>query len=152
MRRFDEYLPYVPSQQETWHFISTMPGLKQKAMVALMYSSGLRIGEVCSLRYEDVSRSRIRVFIRHGKNRQSRYAILSTAALDILSQYWLSCGRPTGYLFPKQSGRNEPIGPFILSAPTFTRTAPTCSPSRPSWGISRSHLRPSMSTWRAMAL
>ena len=88
MRRFDEYLPYVPSQQETWHFISTMPGLKQKAMVALMYSSGLRIGEVCSLRYEDVSRSRMRVFVRHGKNRQSRYAILSKAALDILTLYW----------------------------------------------------------------
>ena len=46
MRRFDEYLPYVPSQQEVWQFISTMPGIKQKAMVALMYSSGLRIGEV----------------------------------------------------------------------------------------------------------
>ena len=111
MRRFDEYLPYVPSQQETWHFISTMPGLKQKAMVALMYSSGLRIGEVCSLRYEDVSRSRM----RHGKNRQSRYAILSKAALDILTLYWRSCGRPQGYLFPKQSGKDEPIDTFFLS-------------------------------------
>jgi site-specific recombinase XerD len=115
MRRFDEYLPYVPSQQETWHFISTMPGLKQKAMVALMYSSGLRIGEVCSLRYEDVSRSRMRVFVRHGKNRQSRYAILSKAALDILTLYWCSCGRPQGYLFPKQSGKDEPIDTFFLS-------------------------------------
>ena len=115
MRRFDEYLPYVPSQQETWHFISTMPGLKQKAMVALMYSSGLRIGEVCSLRYEDVSRSRMRVFVRHGKNRQSRYAILSKAALDILTLYWRSCGRPQGYLFPKQSGKDEPIDTFFLS-------------------------------------
>ena len=107
MRRFDEYLPYVPSQQETWHFISTMPGLKQKAMVALMYSSGLRIGEVCSLRYEDVSRSRMRVFVR--------YAILSKAALDILTLYWRSCGRPQGYLFPKQSGKDEPIDTFFLS-------------------------------------
>lgn len=115
MRRFDEYLPYVPSQQETWHFISTMPGLKQKAMVALMYSSGLRIGEVCSLRYEDVSRSQMRVFVRHGKNRQSRYAILSKAALDILTLYWRSCGRPQGYLFPKQSGKDEPIDTFFLS-------------------------------------
>lgn len=115
MRRFDEYLPYVPSQQETWHFISTMPDIKQKAMVALMYSSGLRIGEVCSLRYEDVSRSQMRVFVRHGKNRQSRYAILSKAALDILTLYWRSCGRPTGYLFPKQSGKDGPIDTFFLS-------------------------------------
>lgn len=115
LRKFDEYLPYVPSQDETWHFISTMPGIKQKAMVALMYSSGLRIGEVCRLRYEDVRRKEMRIFIRHGKNRSSRYAILSKAALDILTQYWFQCGRPRGYLFPKQSGRDEPIDTFFLS-------------------------------------
>ena len=115
LRKFDEYLPYVPSQDETWQFISTMPDIKQKAMTALMYSSGLRIGEVCRLRYEDVSRKQMRVFIRHGKNRSSRYAILSKAALDILTTYWLTCGRPKGYLFPKQSGRDEPIDTFFLS-------------------------------------
>ena len=38
MRKFDEYLPYVPSRQETWQFISTMPDLKQKTMVTVMYS------------------------------------------------------------------------------------------------------------------
>lgn len=115
MRRFDEYLPYVPSQKEVWQFISTMPGIKQKAMVALMYSSGLRIGEVCSLRYEDIRRKEMRIFIRHGKNRSSRYAILSKAALDILTQYWFQCGRPMGYLFPKQSGTDQPIDTFFLS-------------------------------------
>ena len=47
MRRFDRYLPYVPSKEETWQFISSMPALKQKTMVTLLYSSGLRIGEVC---------------------------------------------------------------------------------------------------------
>ena len=115
MRRFDEFLPYVPSQKETWTFISTMPDLKQKAMVTLLYSAGLRIGEVCRLRYEDISRSQMRIFIRHGKNRQSRYAILSQTALDILTQYWRAYGRPRGYLFPKQSGRDEPIDTFFLS-------------------------------------
>lgn len=114
-RRFDDFLPYVPSQEETFHFISTMPGIKQKAMVALMYSSGLRIGEVCSLRYEDIRRKEMRIFIRHGKNRSSRYAILSKAALDILTQYWFQCGRPRGYLFPKQSGTDLPIDTFFLS-------------------------------------
>lgn len=115
MRKFDEYLPYVPSKQDTWTFISTMPGLKTKAMTALMYSSGLRIGEVCSLRYEDVSRKTMRIHITHGKNRHDRYAILSQAALDILTQYWFECGKPRGYLFPKQNGEDRPIDTFFLS-------------------------------------
>lgn len=114
-RRFDQYLPYVPSKQDTWTFISTMPDLKQKTMTALMYSSGLRIGEVCSLRYEDVDRKNLRLHISHGKNRQDRYAILSKAALDLLTQYWFTYGRPRGFLFPKQNGEDRPIDTFFLS-------------------------------------
>ena len=36
-------------------------------MVALMYSSGLRIGEVCHLRYEDINRKTMKVHILHSK-------------------------------------------------------------------------------------
>lgn len=69
-----------------------MPDLKQKAMVALMYSSGLRIGELCHLRYEDIQRKSMHIHIRHGKNRSDRYAILS-----------------------KQSDSSRPIDTFYLS-------------------------------------
>ena len=115
MRRFDEYLPFVPSKEETWQFISSMPDLKPKTMVTLMYSAGLRIGEVCRLRYEDVDRKHMRLHITHSKNRNDRYAILSKAALDLLTQYWFECGRPMGYLFPKQRGEDRPIDTFYLS-------------------------------------
>ena len=115
MRKFDEYLPYVPSKVETWQFISSMPDLKQKTMVTLMYSSGLRIGEVCRLRYEDVDRKNLRLHITHSKSRNDRYAILSKAALDLLTRYWFECGRPMGVLFPKQRGDDRPIDTFFLS-------------------------------------
>lgn len=115
MRRFDEYLPFVPSKEETWQFISSMPDLKPKTMVTLMYSSGLRIGEVCRLRYEDVDRKNMRLHITHTKSRKDRYAILSKAALDLLTQYWFECDRPMGYLFPKQRGEDRPIDTFFLS-------------------------------------
>lgn len=115
MRRFDEYLPFVPSKQETWDFISSIPDLKQRTMVTLLYSSGLRIGEVCSLRYEDIQRKQMRIHISHGKNRKSRYAILSKTALDLLTQYWFAYGKPRGFLFPKQNGEDRPIDTFYLS-------------------------------------
>jgi|LFRM01.2.fsa_nt_gb site-specific recombinase XerD len=115
LRKFDTYLPFVPTQQEVKTFISTIPDIKQKAMVAVMYSSGLRIGEVCSLRYEDIQRKNMRIHITHSKNRSDRYAVLSKYALDILTQYWFACGRPTGWLFPKQTDPSRPIDTFFLS-------------------------------------
>lgn len=100
MRKFDSYLPYVPSQKEVWDFIQSFSNLKHKAVLALLYSAGLRVGEVCSLRYEDISRSSMRIHIRHSKSRSDRYALLSPLALDILTAYWFSYGKPTGWLFP----------------------------------------------------
>lgn len=115
IRKFDTYLPFVPSLKDTLYFISTIPDIKQKAMVAVMYSSGLRIGEVCHLRYEDIDRTNMRIHITHGKNREDRYAVLSKNALDILTQYWFECGRPRGWLFPKQTDPDRPIDTFFLS-------------------------------------
>lgn len=115
MRKFDEYLPFVPSQKETFEFINTIPDIKQKAMIALMYSSGLRIGEVCRLRYEDINRTAMKVHIQHSKNRQERFAPLSKFALDILTRYWFEYSRPMEWLFPKQTDPSRPIDTFFLS-------------------------------------
>ena len=114
-RRFNTYLPFVPTKEETFEFINTIPDIKQKAMVAVMYSSGLRIGEVCHLRYEDIDGNRMRVHILHSKNKQERYTVLSKYALDILTKYWFECGKPRGWLFPKQTDPGRPIDTFYLS-------------------------------------
>lgn len=115
MRRFDFYLPFVPTKDEVWTLISTMPDLKVKAMLAIMYSSGLRIGEVCHLRYDDIDRKRMRIHVTHGKNRSDRYAVLSGQALDILTQYWFDYKKPMEWLFPKQFNSKKPIDIFFLS-------------------------------------
>lgn len=115
LRKFNTYIPFVPTKEEVWTFISTIPVLKQKAMVTLLYSSGLRISEVCHLRYEHIKRKQMRIYIPCSKNRSDRYAILSQKALDILTQYWFEYGRPTGWLFPKQTDPERPIDTFYLS-------------------------------------
>lgn len=115
MRKFDTYLPFVPSQEEVKLFISSLPDLKQKAMLSLIYSAGLRIGEVCNLKYKDISRKDMRIYIRHGKNRGDRYATLSANALEILTLYWQTYNKPKNWLFPKQRGTDEPIDTFYLS-------------------------------------
>ena len=115
LRKFDTYLPYVPSQEDAYTFISTFEDLKPKAMTSLLYGSGLRVGECCSLHYDDIERKNLRVHVRHSKNRSDRYAVLSERSLDILTQYWFAYGKPTGFLFPKQRGADKPIDTFYLS-------------------------------------
>jgi len=112
MRRFDTYLPFVPSREEAVEFISSIPDLKQKAMIALLYSSGLRIGEVCPLKYSDIERKNMRIHIKHSKNRSARYAILSQNALDILTEYWFAFDRPRNWLFPSQKDKSKPCCTF----------------------------------------
>ena len=100
LRKFDTYIPFVPTKDEIMTCFSDIPDLKERTMLVLMYSSGLRLGEVCSLRYEDIDRKQMRIHIRHAKNRSSRYAILSKYALNLLTAYWFECGRPKDWLFP----------------------------------------------------
>lgn len=44
-RKFDSYLPFVPTRQEMQTFLSTITDPKFKALLCLMFSSGLRIGK-----------------------------------------------------------------------------------------------------------
>ena len=115
IRRFDTYLPYVPSQKDTWDFIQSFSNLKHKAILSLMYSAGLRVGEVCALRYEDISRSSMRIHICHSKARSDRYAILSSLALQILTDYWFAFGKPAGWLFPKRNHPDQHIVSYTVN-------------------------------------
>ena len=112
--RYTTALPFVLSKEEVFAFIDSIPNLKHKAFIALLYSSGLRISEVCHLRYEDVKRKEKRLFIRCSKNRSDRYALLSETTLDILTAYWRTHGKPRGWLFPGRKP-DSPIATYTGS-------------------------------------
>ena len=114
-KKFQPPLPYVPSQEEVWYFLSAVPDLKYRTMFTLIYSAGLRASEVYRLKYEDISREKMRIHIRHGKNHFSRYTVLSQQALELLTHYWRVYGRPMGYLFPTSANAEKPIHPTRLS-------------------------------------
>ena len=100
--KYNTPLPFILTKEEALTFIDTIPNLKEKALICLLYSSGLRISEVCHLRVEDIRSGTQQIFIRKSKNRADRYAALSPLALIILRNYWLTHGRPSGWLFPGQ--------------------------------------------------
>ena len=93
-------LPTVLTPQEMNAIIDATDNLKHKAIIATMYSSGLRVSEVIHLHYDDVSRTNMTIHVWEAKGRVDRYTILAKKNLDLLTEYWFKCGRPTGILFP----------------------------------------------------
>lgn len=93
-------LPAVLTPQEINAIIDVTDNLKHKAVIATMYSSGLRVSEVIHLHYDDISRTNMTIHVREAKGRIDRYTILSRKNLDLLTEYWYKCGRPRGILFP----------------------------------------------------
>ena len=104
----DRKLPVILTREQVNMLINSMDNYKHKAITSTMYSSGLRVSEVCHLRYEDIRRNQKMIHVPLSKNRQDRYTILSDRNLDILTEYWYRFNRPMRWLFPS-TVRDEPL-------------------------------------------
>lgn len=60
---------------------------KSHVMAELMYATGMRIGEVLSLKKEDIDYNQKVVHIRYGKGGKERYAYLNEYASEVLKIY-----------------------------------------------------------------
>jgi integrase len=54
----------------------------------LVYSAGLRVGDVVRLKLEDIDSNKILIHIKGSKGRKDRYTMLSESVLKILREYW----------------------------------------------------------------
>ena len=62
-------------------------GLYDKALLATIYDCALRVSEVCSLRWEDISFERQQLFVYQGKGRKDRCVPISSQLLLLLHIY-----------------------------------------------------------------
>jgi len=90
------------SQGEVAKILSSVDNVKHKAILMIVYSAGLRVGEVGKLKPEDIDNPRMLIHIRGAKGRKDRYTMLSETALEFLRQYWKE-NRPQKWLFPGQN-------------------------------------------------
>ena len=103
--RFDEKLTNVPTKEQINRIIDSISNLKHKTEISLLYSSGIRVSELCRLRCQDIYHSKNCIYISPSKNRSDRYAVLSAKAYDILCSYIRTCypdARKENWLFPGQ--------------------------------------------------
>lgn len=81
------YLPTVLSKEEVVSLLKCTRNLKHRAILALIYSSGLRIGELLSLHLRDIDVDRRQVFIRNSKGGKDRVVVLAHSILPLLHNY-----------------------------------------------------------------
>lgn len=96
-------LPSVLSEQEVQMILNNTENLKHKAILSLIYSAGLRRGELINLKPEDIDSKRMYVIIRGGKGNKDRFSILSERILELLREYYKKY-HPREWLFEGQFG------------------------------------------------
>lgn len=94
-------IPVVLSVQEVERLLNSFTNLKHKAIFTLIYSAGLRIGELLNLKIRDIDSDRMQIRIHQGKGQKDRYSLLSPKVLLLLREY-VSEYKPKEYLFEGQ--------------------------------------------------
>ena len=85
--RKERHLPAVLSQGEVTRMLKKPRNPKHRAILMLLYSAGLRVGEVVRLKPQDLDLERGLVHVRRGKGRKDRYTLLARRAVDAVQIY-----------------------------------------------------------------
>jgi len=81
-------LPSCLTIEQMQSLILACRSIKQKAIIELFYSSGMRLDELRMLKMSDIESKNNRIFVRCGKGRKDRYTLLSKRALETLRSYY----------------------------------------------------------------
>jgi integrase/recombinase XerD len=98
-RHHRKKLPEVLNRDQLLGLFRAMHSPKYRALMMTCYAAGLRIGEACRLRPEDIDSARKVIRIRQGKGCKERYTLLPQRLLEMLRCYW-RLYKPQGWLFP----------------------------------------------------
>ncbi|RNC86441.1 MAG: integrase [Winogradskyella sp.] len=96
-------LPNVLSQEEVLEIIRCTKNIKHKAILALIYSCGLRISELINLELINFNIDRKQLRIIKSKGRKDRYVSLADSFLPLLSNYYYTY-KPKRYFVEGKEG------------------------------------------------
>lgn len=91
-------LPNVLSKEEIKLILNAHSNIKHKMMLSLIYSCGLRCGELLALKPINIDSKRNIVLLKNSKGKKDRIAPLSPKILEMLREYY-KVYKPTTYLF-----------------------------------------------------
>jgi integrase/recombinase XerD len=98
-----ETLPSVISKESILKMIDSCQNQKHRCIISLLYSAGLRRGELLNLKIADIDSERMTIKVVQGKGQKDRITLLGTRILTDLRQYY-KIYKPKIYLFEGESG------------------------------------------------
>src|SRR5579859_1078911 len=100
-------LPVVFSRQEVARLLAVVKNLKHRAILTLLYGTGMRLREALGLASTDVDSDRHVVHIRQAKGLKDRDVMLSPRLLALLREYWWAHRPPKELLFEGAPGKGQ---------------------------------------------
>jgi site-specific recombinase XerD len=113
-------IPRILTKSEIQKIFDATVTLKQKVMLMVTYSAGLRISETARLKITDIDSARMLIRVEQGKGNKDRHTLLSQVALETLRDYWKEY-RPKNWLFPKDTSPEDHV-----PIDTIRQTFQTC--------------------------
>jgi site-specific recombinase XerD len=126
----DRKLPNVLSQEEVLSIISSTQNLKHRAIIALIYSCGLRISELINLKLADFHIERKQLIVKNGKGRKDRYVSLADSFIPLLSNYYHSYKPITYFVEGQKKGKYtaESVRQFLRRSCTKAKIKKNVTP------------------------
>ncbi|MFC4721795.1 tyrosine-type recombinase/integrase [Geojedonia litorea] len=104
------YLPTVLSKEAIIEVLQVTKNLKHRALLGLLYSGGLRVGELLQLELKDLDMDRSQIHIKQGKGRKDRVVVMSEVIKPLFLNY-IHTYQPTRYFVEGPDG-----GPYSASS------------------------------------
>jgi len=113
-------LPTVLTREEVKKIINAPKRLKHRAILGLLYATGIRINELVHLQTHDIKAQEMVIHVRYGKGSRDRFVPLSPKMLDFLRKYWVQERIASKWLFPgigtNKIGRSDYVGKIFRDA------------------------------------
>lgn len=95
----------VFTKEEVAQVIALCPEIQDKLIIALMFETGVRIGEILTMQAHDIQGTQIRI---RGKGAEDRVVFMSKQLSQSITRYRLDKGYTIGHLFrPLQKHKNH---------------------------------------------
>ncbi len=108
-------LPTVLSKEQIIDLLRYTKNLKHRAILAMIYSAGLRISELLNLKLSEIDVDRRQILVKNSKGRKDRIVILAESFIPLLMNYVTSYN-PKTFFVEGAEGKNyspESIRAFL---------------------------------------